>query len=56
MLIILATQEAEIVRNMVQSHPWQIICETLSQKYPSQKRAGGMAQDVDPEFKPWYHK
>jgi hypothetical protein len=25
-------------------------------KKPSQKRIGGMAQGVDPEFKPQYHK
>jgi hypothetical protein len=25
-------------------------------KNPSQKRAGGMAQGVGPEFKPQYHK
>jgi hypothetical protein len=24
------------------------------EKNPSQKRAGGVAQDVGPEFKPWY--
>jgi hypothetical protein len=30
--------------------------KTLSQKNPSQKRAGGVAQDVGPEFKPQYHK
>jgi hypothetical protein len=38
--VILATQEAEIRRILVQSQPWQIICETLSQKTPThQKRA-----------------
>jgi hypothetical protein len=37
MPIILATQEAEIRRIMVQSQPGQIIRETLSQKYPPQK-------------------
>jgi hypothetical protein len=26
------------------------------EKNPSQKRAGGMAQGVVPEFKPQYHK
>jgi hypothetical protein len=26
------------------------------EKKPSQKRAGGVAQGVDPEFKPQYHK
>jgi hypothetical protein len=30
--------------------------ETLSRKNPSQKRAGGVAQDIGPEFKPQYHK
>jgi hypothetical protein len=33
-----------------------LFCETLSQKNPSQKRAGGVAQDAGPEFKPQYHK
>jgi hypothetical protein len=32
----------------------QIVRETLSQKHPSQKRAGGVAQGVGPEFKPQY--
>jgi hypothetical protein len=41
--VILATQEAEI-RTMVQSQPRQIVRETLSQKYPIQNRAGGVAQ------------
>jgi hypothetical protein len=49
--VILATQEAEIRRIMVQSQPGQIVQETLSQKTPSQKRAGGVAQGVGPEFK-----
>jgi hypothetical protein len=31
--------------------PRQIVCEILSQKYPTQKRAGGVAQGVGPEFK-----
>jgi hypothetical protein len=30
--------------------------ETLSQKYLTQKRAGGVAQGVGPEFKPQYRK
>jgi hypothetical protein len=33
--------------------------ETLSQKYPSQKKWGegsGVAQGVSPEFKPQYHE
>jgi hypothetical protein len=29
---------------------------TLSQKILSQKRAGGVAQGVGPEFKLWHHK
>jgi hypothetical protein len=34
--VILATEEAEIRRIMVQSQPRQIVSETLSQKYPTQ--------------------
>jgi hypothetical protein len=49
--VISATQEAEMRRIEVQSQPSQIVLETLSQKHPSQKRAGGVAQVVDPEFK-----
>jgi hypothetical protein len=37
---------------MVRSQPRQIVHETVSKKIPSQKRAGEVAQDVDPEFKP----
>jgi hypothetical protein len=44
MPVILATQEAEIKRIAIQSQPGQIVCETLSRRNPSQKRAGGMAQ------------
>jgi hypothetical protein len=52
---ILATQEAEIRRIEVRSQPGQSVLKTLSQKNPSQKkRAGGVAQGVDPEFKPQY--
>jgi hypothetical protein len=54
--IVLATQEAEIKRITVQRQPGQIVCETLSRKKPSQKRAGGVAQGVGPEFKPQYHQ
>jgi hypothetical protein len=53
MPIIPATQEAEI-RTTVQSQLGQIVVETLSQKNPSQKRAGEVAQGVGPEFKPHY--
>jgi hypothetical protein len=63
MPIILATQEAEIRRITVQSQPGQIIQETLSQKYPTWKMAGGVPQVVEhlpskwgPEFKPQYWK
>jgi hypothetical protein len=56
MPVILATQDTEIGRIMVQSQPRQIVPETLSQKNPSQKRAGGVVQGVGPEFKPQYHK
>jgi hypothetical protein len=50
---------AEIRRIAVQSQPWQIVHETLSQKNSSQKkkkRAGRVAQDGEPEFKPQYCK
>jgi hypothetical protein len=50
------TQEAEIRRITVPSQPGQVVCETLSQKSPSQNRAGGVAQGADPEFKPQYQK
>jgi hypothetical protein len=39
-----------------QSQPGQIVCETLSLKNPSHKRAGGVAQGIGTEFKPQYHK
>jgi hypothetical protein len=56
MPVILATQEAEIRRIVVLSQPGQIVSETLSQKNPSKNRAGGVAQDVDPDFKTQYCK
>jgi hypothetical protein len=34
----------------------EIVCETLSQKSPLQKRAGRMTQVVGPKFKPQYCK
>jgi hypothetical protein len=41
---------------MVQSQLRQIVYHTLARKSPSiKKRAGGLAQDVGPEFKPQYH-
>jgi hypothetical protein len=51
MPVILATREAEIRRIEVRSQPRQIVFKTLS---PTQKRAGGVAQGVGPEFKPQY--
>jgi hypothetical protein len=48
--VILDIQEAEIRRIPVQRQPRKIVCETLSQKNSSQKRAG-VAQSVGPEFK-----
>jgi hypothetical protein len=56
MLIVLATQETEIRRIMVQGQLRQIVHEILSQKYPTQKRAGEVAQGVGPVFKPQYCK
>jgi hypothetical protein len=50
--VILASQEAEIRRIVVQSQPGQIAHETLSRKNPSQKKAGGVAQDEGLELKP----
>jgi hypothetical protein len=41
---------------VVRRQPGQIVHETLSQKNPLEKRAGGVAQSVGPEFKPQYHK
>jgi hypothetical protein len=55
-LTVQSQQEAEIRRIMVQSQSEQIIHETLSRKNPAQKRAGGVVQGVDPEFKPQYCK
>jgi hypothetical protein len=55
--VIVAIQEAEIRRTVVQSQPGQIVCEILSQKKKSHnKRAGGVVQGVGPEFKPQYWK
>jgi hypothetical protein len=45
---ILATQEAEIRRMVVQSQPGQIVHKTLSQKTLHKKRAGGVAQGSNP--------
>jgi hypothetical protein len=40
----------------VQSQPGQVVLETLSQKNPSQKRVGRVAQGVGLEFKPQNQK
>jgi hypothetical protein len=34
------------------SQPRKIVCKMLSQKHPSQNKAGGVAQGVGPKFKP----
>jgi hypothetical protein len=44
--VILATQEAEIRKIVVQSQPRKIVPNILSRKNPSQKRGGGVTQDV----------
>jgi hypothetical protein len=56
MAVILATQEAEIKRIAARSQPGKIVPQTLSQKSPTPKRAGGVAQGEGPEFKPQYHR
>jgi hypothetical protein len=55
-IVILATQEAEMRKISVCTQLGQILCKTLSRKNPSQKRSGGMAERVGPEFKPQCHK
>jgi hypothetical protein len=40
MSVILATQEAEYRRIVVQDQPGQIVHKPLPQKYPTQKRTG----------------
>jgi hypothetical protein len=54
--VILATQEAQIRRIVVQSQPGQIVPETLSQKTLHKNRAGGVDQGEHPEFKPQFCK
>jgi hypothetical protein len=56
MLVILATQEAEIRRIVVRSQLWQIVCEPLSWKTLHKNRAGGVARGEGPELKPQNHK
>jgi hypothetical protein len=41
---------------VLRSHLTQIVHELLSQKNPSKKRAGRVAQGVGPEFKTQYRK
>jgi hypothetical protein len=59
MLVILATQEAEIRRIKIRSQPGQIVCKTLAQKYLSKrkkerKKEKGLVEwlKIGPEFKP----
>jgi hypothetical protein len=55
MPIILATQEAEIRRIEAQSQPWaNSSARPYVEKNPSQKKTGGVAQGVGPEFKCQY--
>jgi hypothetical protein len=54
--VILDTQEAEIRRIEVQSQLGLIVCKTLSQNNPPQKKAGGVARGVVSEFKPQFRK
>jgi hypothetical protein len=46
MCVILDTLEAVIRKIAVQGQPGQIVHETLSRKYPTQKGSGGVAQVV----------
>jgi hypothetical protein len=46
MPVILATQEAEIRRIVVRSQLGQVVCKPLSQKCPTQNRAGRVAHVV----------
>jgi hypothetical protein len=47
---VLAAQEAEIRRIMIQSQPGKIVHETLFQKTLHKNRVGGVAQGEYPEF------
>jgi hypothetical protein len=53
---ILATQEAETRRMVVQNQTRQKVLKTLAQKTLHKNRAGGEAQGEGPEFKPQYHQ
>jgi hypothetical protein len=54
--VVLATQETEIRRIAIWRQPGQIVLETPSWKYLTQKSAGGVAQGVGPEIKPQHCK
>jgi hypothetical protein len=56
MPVIPATQETEIRRTTVGRQPGQIVPRDpiSGEKKNSQKRAGGVAQDIGPELKPQY--
>jgi hypothetical protein len=58
MPVIIAIQEAEIRRIVVQSQPWANSSwdPIPLKKNPSQKRTGGVAQGIGSEFKPQYQK
>jgi hypothetical protein len=58
MPVILAIQQlcSEIRRIVVLSQPGQTVMRPYFKKNPSQKRTGGVAQGVGPEFKNQYHK
>jgi hypothetical protein len=56
MPVIPATQEAEIRRTAVRNQPRKIVHKPLFRESSSQKRAGGVAQGVGPEFTSQYHK
>jgi hypothetical protein len=55
-LVILAIQEAEIRRILVQSQPRKIVPGDPISKKSITKRAGGVARGVGPDFKPQNHK
>jgi hypothetical protein len=45
---------AEIRKIEVRSQPGEMVHESVSQNTYHKKRAGGVAQGEDPEFKPQY--
>jgi hypothetical protein len=52
MSVVLATQEAKIRRILVRSQlPANSVQEILSRKNPSQKKVGGVAQEVECQLK-----